>query len=190
MMAGNSPLIPTTSEFQMLKRLLAGFVLSLLMVSSLPAEDTKPADGKAFDKLVVDTLRDVHNKGADLYNESKDFVGAYRMYQGALLTVRPLLAHQPNIQKAIDKGIADAEKETNPALRAFKLHETIESVRVQLKGGAAPKPDEPKKTDKKPEKPVTKPDDLKPTKPDDVKKPEKSPTKYEVAPAPHEKKTN
>jgi hypothetical protein len=175
----------------MLRRLLVGYMLSFLMIGSLPAEDTKPADAKVFDKLVVDTLRDVHNKGADLYNESKDFTGAFRLYQGALMTVRPLLAHQPNIQKAIDKGIADAEKETNPALRAFKLHETIESVRVQLKtGGVAPKPDEPKKTDKKTEKPK-KPDEDKPSKsPDEVKKPEKSPTKYEVAPAPHEKRSN
>jgi hypothetical protein len=164
----------------MIRRVLSGLLLSCLFSNSLLAEDAKPPEGKAYDKLVVDTLRDVHNKGADLYNEAKDFVGAYRIYQGALLTVRPLLAHQPGIQKVIDTGLAEAEKENNLALKAFKLHETIEGVRTQLKTGAspAPKPQETKKpAEKKPDPPeVKKPDEVKPT------------ARYEVAPSPREKK--
>jgi hypothetical protein len=169
----------------MTSRVLSGLLVSCLVAGSLPADDPKPAEGKAYDKLVVDTLRDVHNKGADLYNEAKDFVGAYRIYQGALLTVRPLMAHQPSIQKAIDTGLADAEKEPNLALKAFKLHETIEAVRSKLKIAAspAPKPEETKK-------PAEKKTEKKPDPPDEVKKPvEKKPTvKYEVAPLPREKK--
>ena len=96
-------------------------VIALLPLQPFPTGRgcPKPPEGKAYDKLVVDTLRDVHNKGADLYNEAKDFVGAYRIYQGALLTVRPLLGfHQPGVQKAIDTGLAEAEKESNLALKS------------------------------------------------------------------------
>ncbi|HJZ57992.1 MAG TPA: carboxypeptidase-like regulatory domain-containing protein [Gemmataceae bacterium] len=114
------------------------------------ADDPKPLmDTKAFDKLVVDTLRDVHDRGADLYNTKKDYAGAYRMYQGSLVTVRPLLAHRPDAQKIIDDGLAAAEKEADPATKAYTLHKTIEDVRASLRG-VSPKPSDDKKpADKK-----------------------------------------
>src|SRR5262245_9066518 len=92
-------------------------------VTLTAADDPKLPDVKAFDKLVIDTLRDVHNKGADLYNTSKDFAGAYRLYQGALVTIRPLLAHRPDAQKIIDESFSATEKETEAARKAFLLHE-------------------------------------------------------------------
>jgi hypothetical protein len=144
------------------------------------AEDPKLPDAKAFDKLVIDALRGAHNKGADLYNDTKDFAGAYRLYQGALVTVRPLLAHRPDAQKLIDAGLADAEKETDAARKAFLLHEAIEAVRKNLKVAiGAQKPDEVKKPEP-------------PKKPDEVKKPETpkpKPNALPVAPSPHDAKS-
>ncbi len=161
-------------------RPLAGLLLALITAGPLLADDPKLPDVKAYDKLVVDSLRDVHNKGADLFNESKDFIGTYRLYQGALLTVRPLLAHQPAAQKLIVDGIAAAEKETMLSQKAFRLHETIEAVRALLKNGGEP-------TTKAVE--TKKPADKKPTEPTDTKKPaDKKPTQvYELAPQPREK---
>jgi hypothetical protein len=123
----------------------------------------KLPDTATFDKLVVDTLRDIHNRGAELFNMGKDYAGAYRMYQGALITVRPFLAHRPAAQKLIDDGFAGAEKESSVAMKAFKLHEAIEAVRADLKEAGvkkpslelAPPPREKKKpTDKKTPMPV------------------------------------
>jgi hypothetical protein len=148
-------------------RLFAGLLVALLTAGCLLADDPKLPDVKAYDKLVVESLRDVHNKGADLFNESNDFIGTYRMYQGALLTVHPLLAHRPTAQKVIVDGLAAAEKETILSRKAFKLHETIEVVRTQLRTGGEPTP--------KPE------ESKKPT----VKKPTPA---YELAPQPREKK--
>src|SRR3954452_13389277 len=109
---------------------VAGLVLTLTAGAAV-ADDPKPVvDPKAFDKLVVDSLKEVHNRGADLYNTGKDFVGAHRLYEGGLLAVRPLLGHRPDEQKAIDEGLAAAEKEADPARKAFMLHETIEKVRT------------------------------------------------------------
>lgn len=139
---------------------IAGLALAL-MVTAAAADDPKPVvDAKAFDKLVVASLKDVHNRGADLYNTGKDFVGAHRLYEGGLLAVRPLLGHRPDEQKAIDEGLAAAEKEPEPARKAFMLHETIEKVRTGLR---VPLP-EPKKPEakapeaKKPETPVKPPE--------------------------------
>jgi hypothetical protein len=147
------------------------------------ADDPKLPDTKTFDKLVVDTLRDVHNKGADLYNTSKDFSGTYRLYQGALMTVRPMLAHRPDAQKIIADALSAADKEPDAARKAFALHEAIEGVRKNLKTALGErksdepkKNDEPKKTDdKKPVEPPKKIDDKPKSEP--PKKPENPPQK-------------
>lgn len=178
----------------MTTRTLPALALAAALVlgaSRAAADDPKLPDTRTFDKLVVDTLRDVHNKGADLYNTSKDYAGAHRLYEGALATVRPLLAHRPEAQKLIDAGLAAAEKEPEAARKAFVLHEAIEGVRKNLKAALAEpkktaeppkKPDEPKKTTEEPKKPTEppkKPDEKKPTeppkKPDDKKPDDKKP---------------
>src|SRR5262245_39489144 len=59
---------------------------------------------KDFDATVYKTLRDVINRGADLYNAG-DTAGCYRLYEGALLALRPLLDHRPELQKSIAQGL-------------------------------------------------------------------------------------
>jgi hypothetical protein len=171
-----------SGERTMTRHLAALALVTALAFSatrSTAADDPKLPDVKIYDKLVIDALRDVHNKGADLYNTQKDFAGAYRMYQGALTAVRPLLAHRPDAQKLIDAGLDAAEKEADVARKAFLLHDSIEGVRKYLKVAiGARKPDE-----------VKKPEDKK--KPADVKKPEekkKAEDKTPVAPSPKEVK--
>jgi hypothetical protein len=145
-------------------RLLTSLALALVLVASAGAQDPKLPDVRAFDKMVSDSLRDVHDKGATIYNDANDFAGAFRLYEGALAAVRPLLAHRPEAQKLIDTGFAtadkvpDAEGKPNFARKAFVLHETIEAVRKELKAGfTAPKPPEKKPEDKKPVEPPKKP---------------------------------
>src|SRR3954469_26045573 len=94
-------------------------------------------DTAALDKLLCDALKEMHNKAADLYNAG-DHNGCYRLFQGGLLTARPLLAHRPDVQRAIDDGLAAAERQASIPLRARQLHETIEAVRTRLKPPAKP----------------------------------------------------
>jgi hypothetical protein len=145
----------------------------------LLADDPQLPEVKAYDALVVDTLRDVHNKGAELFNEHRDFYGTYRMYQGSLLTVRPLLAHRPAAQKLIDDGLAAAEKDISVQNKSFKLHETIEAVRGMLKGGGVATG----KTTEASKKAEKKPADSNGTTNPVEKKPN---PQYEVAPQPRE----
>jgi hypothetical protein len=152
--------------------LLALVVVPGASATSSAADDPKLPDVKTFDKLVIDALRDAHNKGAELYNTANDFPGAYRLYQGALVTVRPLLAHRPAAQKLIDDGLSAADKEKTVDRKAFVLHEAIEAVRKNLKDAIGPtKPDDKKPDDKKPDD--KKPEDKK--KPDDKKLDDKKP---------------
>jgi hemoglobin len=94
-----------------------------------------PLDRKVLDQHVYNTLRSVINHGANLYN-SGDWNGCYRLYEGALMTLRPLLDHRPELQKAIDTGLDKAQGTSALSRRAFVLREVIDKVRADTKGPA------------------------------------------------------
>jgi truncated hemoglobin YjbI len=113
-------------------RLAVGLVVFL--ASPAAAEETA-----AVDKQLAEALKDMHNKAADLYNAG-DANGCYRMFQGGLITARPLLAHRPDVQQLIDQGLQTADRQASLAARAKSLHETIEAIRSKLKPTIPAKP--------------------------------------------------
>ncbi len=106
-----------------------------------------PVDRKALDTALYNNLRDVINRGAALYN-SGDQAGCYRLYEGALMAVRPLLAHHPDLQKAIGEGLTGAEQDPMLNRRAFALRSVLDRVRDDINpnprakapGGGTPAP--------------------------------------------------
>jgi truncated hemoglobin YjbI len=117
--------------------------LGLTILVTVPAA---AQDNAALDKLLTDALKEMHNKAADLYNAG-DAAGCYRMFQGGLLTARPLLAHRQDVQQLIDQGLQAADQQPALANRARALHNTIEAVRIKLRppptkpdAGGAPAP--------------------------------------------------
>jgi hypothetical protein len=112
--------------------LAAVFALGLVAAASAQSPPTLAE----LEKRAVDVLRDVHNRGAELYNRG-DAAGCYRMYEGALVAVRPFLAHRSAVLKTLDDGLADVAKSPDGVkVQAFRLHELIEQVRADLKGEA------------------------------------------------------
>ncbi len=88
---------------------------------------------KEQDRVVLDTLREVHNQGAELYN-SGDHVGALRLYQGGLIVAKAFLAHREKQHAAIQEGLEQIQKsQADPKLKAFRLHEVLEQVRSEMK---------------------------------------------------------
>ena len=111
------------------------FLGALLMAPPGAAFAQAPAAGLTATQLeqaATDVLKEVHNRGADLYNRG-DPAGAYRMYEGALSTVRPFVAHRPAILKAIEDGLNETAKIDGAKVQAFRLHEVLEQVRADLK---------------------------------------------------------
>ncbi len=97
------------------------------------AAQDKPPDRKAVDTSVYNTLRAIINQGADLFNEpNHDHNGCYRLYEGALLSIRPFLDHRPALQKMIDEGIASAKTRPDLASRAFALRDVINKIRADV----------------------------------------------------------
>jgi hemoglobin len=115
--------------------------VGLLIAAARPARCEAPTD-KAVDAIVFSTLRDVINKGADLYNPpNSDHAGCWRFYEGALISVRPFLGHRPDVQEKITKGLTDAYNESSLGNRAFVLRRVIDDVRSTVGGrGALPAP--------------------------------------------------
>ncbi|MBI1831344.1 MAG: hypothetical protein HYR84_07840 [Planctomycetes bacterium] len=96
----------------------------------------KPDDKKPFEKhdasALSDSLRDVINTGAKMFNEQGDHAGCYRLYQGSLLSVKPFLSKE--LQGRIDMGIANAERMPFYADRAFELRRVLDEIRASTKG--------------------------------------------------------
>lgn len=88
---------------------------------------------KDVDTAVFKALKDVINRGADLYNGG-DHNGCYRLYEGGLITARSMLGHRPKLQGEISSGLAAAER--NPVVRdrngrAFALRALLDRVREE-----------------------------------------------------------
>ena len=107
--------------------LVAGSFLTL--TGTFSAQDQAPKAERHDATLLRDSLKDVINLGADLFNKYGDHAGCYRLYQGSLLSIKLFLP--PPLQKEIDTAMAEAEKQPRISDRAFTLRKTIDMVRAQ-----------------------------------------------------------
>jgi hemoglobin len=102
-----------------------------------PAAEDKPAAGtmdrKSFDLLIYANMREVIDHGANLYNAG-DWNGCYRLWEGALMNVKPLLAHRGDLQKAIDDSLTNARQEPLLQNRAFVLRKPLDKIRTDISG--------------------------------------------------------
>jgi hypothetical protein len=152
-----------------------GCLAALLLIavgSPSPAAEEPKGTGAASSQHFSELLRDVINRGADLYNNG-DRNGCYRLFQGALMVLRAQLS-DPDLRKAIDAGTAEAEQMPSVDQRAHALRRVLDGVRVRVKAqGASEMPRERPETKRQLEKP---PDPKPPEKrPDTKPQPPKAP---------------
>lgn len=144
----------------------SAFLLVLTSAGAPWAQDKVAEKHSARD--LSDALKEVINTGAELFNKFSDHAGCYRLYQGALLSVKPFLA--PELQKSVQEALKDADGLPRMSDRAFRLRKMLDQIREQAKGTAGQqvdrKKDEPKTEDKKKAEDKKKVEDKKP----DVKK--------------------
>jgi hypothetical protein len=118
-------------EHRMLRRtsLLA---LLLLAAVAVVVQAEEPVRGRQPHPL-DSTLHKVINRGAYLFN-GRDPVGCYRLWEGSLLMVRPMLADRPHLQKLIDRSLAHAQAQCCAIHSAFILRAALERIRDDLRG--------------------------------------------------------
>ena len=122
-----------------------GLILIAVLMCIVPASGAGAQDTKLLDQKIYDNLKDVINTGADVYNlraEDRDMytrennrASCYRIYQGSLLTLKPMLGHHADLQLVIDTHLAKAATQNSMAERAFTLREALDEIRRVLKPG-------------------------------------------------------
>src|SRR6266568_6000175 len=115
-----------------MKSILALF-LALATFDSLQAADPPTLPRKEIDRRLADSLRDVINIGAKIYNENGDVEGCYRVYEGALTTALPLLDHRPELKRSVEDALARARKLPAVEDRAIALRGALDAIRAAIK---------------------------------------------------------
>jgi hypothetical protein len=116
---------------------IVALAVALGLAAAGPAEEAAPppaappADAKALEATLYRTLRDVINRGVDLYRRD-DHAACYRLYEGSLMTLKPLLGHRQELQKEIDKRLEGARRDPLMWRRAFTLRSALDKVREEL----------------------------------------------------------
>ncbi len=130
------------------RRVVAG-VGTIGLVLLVCAGDSLGQDKKVHDKhdqaALNQSLRDVINSGARLFNDQGDHAGCFHLYKGALTAVRPFLA--ADLQKSIDEAFGKSDGLASYADRAFALRSVLDDIRAKTKPSEAvvgPKLDGPK----------------------------------------------
>jgi hypothetical protein len=112
----------------------AFFLILVASAFTTTAQTATPAPEKRDAKILRDALKDVVNAGADLFNKDSDHAGCYRLYQGALIAIKPFLGAAT--QKEIEGALAAAEALPRFSDRAFALRKMINGIRAQAAQGA------------------------------------------------------
>src|SRR5262245_7905217 len=109
-------------KIMMVSRQVLILACSLAITSAVVAADV-PVERKINDRQIIDLLADIHNRGAALFNRG-DMMGSYRLFEGSLRTIQPLLPG--DLQGEVTVGLVQAERQTDPTSKALALHELIE----------------------------------------------------------------
>jgi hemoglobin len=124
---------------------LAGWTLLAGLAGPLWGQEkaAAPPDGKTLDRQITALLRVVIDTGADIHNGSPrqgipyNPAGCYRLYRDTLITLRPLLSHHPDLQNAIDTGLAEVEQmparsDREISEKAFGLRRVMDAIRASI----------------------------------------------------------
>jgi len=133
--------------------------LTLLLAAHGVAQQ-RGASGGTFlnmpvDKEVRSALVKIINRGAELYTDKSDFAGCLRLYQGALMAIRPMLKGHGDLQKSIDQALVEAATNPDPEKSAFTLHKMLKKVHDELRASAGKGTEKKASTSKSGEKTAT-----------------------------------
>lgn len=152
------------------KTTLAALLAALALAGAVWAQDKQPAgkplDRAALDEAIYQSLRGIIDHGADLYNQG-DWNGCYRLWEGALMSLKPLLGERqlrswaktatgdntvytealkglqsqlgdgPRLKKVIDTALATAQQTPSVYRRAFILRVALDQLRAETKPAKA-----------------------------------------------------
>jgi hemoglobin len=120
---------------------LGSGLAALLLVSNLTAQAPiaqSPQPSKMGNPGLYEGLRDIINRGAELYNRG-DPNSCYRLFEGALRAFRTDFAADQEIVRQINAGLADAERRPYAYERAQVLRHTLDGLLARAAPARAPR---------------------------------------------------
>lgn len=107
------------------------WLISLTGVPSLLADDIKISPGEVDKRLSV-IIFDTVSLGTDLYNHGNQ-EGCHRLYQGALMSMIPMLDHRPELKKMAMDKFDRARGMHGVSEKAFAMRELLDTLRQEMK---------------------------------------------------------
>ncbi|WP_439630523.1 group I truncated hemoglobin [Gemmata sp.] len=129
-------------------RLLSAVVLVLACGATVrAAEGQRPLDRTELDRRVVRIVYEAALLGTDVFNDKKHDE-CYRLYQGTLLAVVPLLDHRPKLVASV-KDKLDKAKGMKAAEGAFVLRDALDEIQHEIAPNSKADPKTESKVDPK-----------------------------------------
>ena len=119
------------------RALLSGCVLILCSgLATLRADET-PLSRVELDKRIAKIVYDASFRGANLW-EDKNFEGTFRLYEGTLRAVQPLLDHHPKLAEMAAQQLDEAEK-LDHLRGAVALRKALDAIQKETAKALTPK---------------------------------------------------
>ena len=103
----------------------------LFAAGGLTRAQDKPLERTELDKRVVGVVYDAAVKGTDIFNKGSH-EGCYRLYEGTLMAVAPLLDHRPKLQATVKMRLERAAKLKTAADAAFELRAALDEIQNEI----------------------------------------------------------
>jgi hemoglobin len=100
------------------------------VLGSITRADDRPLDRGEVDKRVVWALYETTLLGTDIFNKGKH-EECFRLYQGALTGIQPLLDHRPQLKDSVKEKMERA-KTLKAAEAAFLLREALDEIQNEI----------------------------------------------------------
>jgi hemoglobin len=110
--------------------------LILVSLATAARAESAPQSRPDFDMRAAQAASDVVALGVPLFNDGNR-EGCLRLYQGALVTLRTMVDHRPELVSMIDEKLAAAKAAGSAADRAFALRAALDEVLKQCRAAAA-----------------------------------------------------
>lgn len=114
-------------------RILAAAALVLAVTGLARAED-RPVDRTEVDRRVVKVVYETAVMGTEMFNKG-NHEGCFRLYQGTLLGVQPMLDHRPKLAASVKEKLDKARGMKAPE-GAFELRAALDEVQHEIAPGA------------------------------------------------------
>lgn len=117
------------------RRILVSLVAALAFTSALRADERPaPLERSDLDRRTAIAVFECTSLGSAIYNKG-NHDGCYRLYQGTLIAIQPLLDHRPKLAERIKLSLDRAKNMRTPVEAAFALREALDAAQHELTGG-------------------------------------------------------